>query len=161
MKPMALITKEEQKKYKRSEREFQARRDLEVKLGGKNFIIDKRVASSPAAKEKWDYLISLFKDPKLDFITDTDSELINRYCLIYASYLDKVDLLENLKNKFSGNLFKGMNELENMIIKYSDHMSKLEDRMYLSPTAKVKGAAKVQTELKRDDPLYDNGFDDV
>lgn len=159
--PASMIDEATKKKYKRSEKEYAARRDLEIKIGGKNFQIDIRVMTNPNAKIKWDYLINIFKDPKIDFITDTDSELINRYCLIYAAYIDKIEMLENMKEKFEGTPFKGMNEMETMILKFSDHLSKLEDRMYLSPAAKVKGASKVQTELEKSDPLQKGGFNDI
>lgn len=173
--PAALLDKEDiTKKWKRSSNEKQLRSALEIKMGDKNFKIDPDIEGNPVAKARWDELIKLISDPEIDFITSSDSALLNRYCMCYAIY--KKCLAEA---KAAEPLISATNDIHiykmqldflkiarEQVKLYSDHLIKLEDRLYLSPAAKVSAAGKVRQmkgegRVKEVNPLHDAGFTDL
>lgn len=103
-----------------------------------------KVMQNPVAIKTFKKLKKLYKD--IDYVDGLDEMVINRYCLMTA----EIETLENLLSKMDGDLdkceeasdrvqlYKTMSNAEITVNRMRDMLLKIEDRMFLNPTSRVK-----------------------
>lgn len=167
-KPVDLLVLEGKSHLTQDQIRF--RKENELRLGSQNFKIPDYVKSDPVAEKKWREVVKVYKDSGLDIASTSDVSAIVRYCLCWSEYLDLRERRERLGEmdiEYSGvmcelpedardqitDLIKlgPLISLENAIQKKSDHLIKLEDRLFLNPLAKIKNIPKPLAEQPEDD----------
>ena len=151
-KPLQLHLIDGKSRLTKAEIEF--RRENEIHIGTHDFKMPSLVAGIPVAKKKWEEVIGLYLDVDADFVSTSDSGIIERYCLAYAEYVALQNARDEIVKKGwspvkTAHAIEEMN-LENSINKKNDMLIKLEDRLFLNPLAKVRNVPKKESTPKED-----------
>lgn len=113
---------------------------------------NKKVKNNPVALETFLKLQKLYK--KIDYVDGLDENIINRYCLLTA----EVDAMEQLLQRMESDIdkcqssgemvtmYKSISGMEGNLNRSRDMLLKMEDRLFLNPTARVKNVPKKQEE---------------
>lgn len=143
-KPLSLVKKHLTKD------EISARQELEskTKSGVKTFKASEQVKQDPVALAMFRKLKRLYKN--IDYIDGLDENIINRYCLLIseAQALEKLinDMNDDVNNceEFSDriSLYKTISGALAGLNKTRDMLLKIEDRLLLNPTARIKNVPK-------------------
>jgi phage terminase small subunit len=132
-KPVQLLKLEG--KSHRTKAELEHREKVEKSLyTGTSFKESPAVKSDPVAHKEFLRLKKLYK--KIEYVDGLDEQIINRYCLMVS----EVDSLKKLLEKTDD--AKIIISLDKQINKKRDMLLKLEDRLFLNPTARVKSIPK-------------------
>ena len=116
---------------------------------------NKKVKSNPVALEMFLKLQKLYKE--IDFVDGLDENIINRYCLL-TSEVDAMEiLLQRMESDIdkcenSGQMvtmYKSISGMEGNLDRSRNTLLKMEDRMFLNPTARIKNVPKKQEEQKQ------------
>lgn len=144
--------------------EIEERSESEIKFGDHNFITPSRVKKNKIALKKWKEIISRYQDGEIDFVTTSDTGILERYCLTYAEYYNLQTIRDEIESKGWDIIktYHAINELglESDINKKLDLLVKMEDRLFLNPLAKIRNIPKQQKE-KQESPLEKQGFGNV
>lgn len=148
-KPVQLIQLEG--KSHRTKKELVHREKAEKSLyTGTNFKELPAVKSDPVAHKEFLKLKKLYKN--IQYVDGLDEQIINRYCLLVSQ---ENSLQEIISVK------KGEAEIDDLIEWYKainktrDSILKLEDRLFLNPTARVKAIPKTPSEDNKKSPMTD------
>lgn len=90
------------KSLRTSKKELAVRREMQDQHSIGSACIfkpNKQVESNSEALEKFNEITTLYVSANATFVTSADNDLINRYCLLYAEYVDLVNMTERLKYK--------------------------------------------------------------
>ncbi|MFS0820768.1 P27 family phage terminase small subunit [Bacillus sp. 1P02SD] len=140
-KPVQLI-KLEGNKDRRTKAELEHREKMEKALyTGTNFKESPVVKADPVAHKEFLRLKKLYK--KIEYVDGLDEQIINRYCMLVSQENAMQEMI--VKTKHDGekiDLFKAIN-------KTRDALLKLEDRLFLNPTARVKAIPKAPPEKEK------------
>lgn len=152
--------------------EIEHRQESQIKLGVKKFRCPDLVMCNKVAKGKWNELIKIFQEDENDLVTSADVGIIERYCLLYAD-LREAKILKNQKvttTTCSHDLFGEVEfiqtdlddyaKISSVISKLSNELTKLEERLFVNPLARLKNVPPKQKE-KESDPLKNAGFANV
>lgn len=140
-KPVQLI-KLEGNKDRRTKAELDHREKMEKALyTGMNFKESPVVKSDPIAHKEFLRLKKLYK--QIEYVDGLDEQIINRYCLLVSQEQSIHDMI--LKSSFDAEKI----ELYKQINKTRDSLLKLEDRLFLNPTARVKAIPKTPPEKEK------------
>ncbi len=116
---------------------------------------NKKVKSNPVALEMFMKLQKLYK--KIDYVDGLDENIINRYCLLTS----EVDAMEQLLQRMESDIdkcensgqmvtmYKSISGMEGNLNRSRDMLLKMEDRLFLNPTARVKNVPKKQEEPQK------------
>lgn len=150
-KPIDLHIVEGKKHLTKSE--IEARKAQENSLKSQtNFRPNEHVKNNKAALKMFRKLKRLYKD--ISYVDGLDENIINRYCLMIA----EADGLENLLVKIQDDveacekpsdrvqLYKTIANAEATLHRMRDMLMKMEDRMFLNPTSRIKNVPKKQEE---------------
>lgn len=150
-KPTELIVLEG--KSHRTKAELEARRKKEEALKSKQqYRANRKVRESEIANKTFKRLKKLYEN--ISYIDGLDENIINRYCLLTA----EVDTLEKLFAKMDSDLdecdtaadriklYKTMASIEVGLNKKRDMLMKLEDRLFLNPTSRIKNVPQPKKE---------------
>ncbi len=133
-----------------SKEEIATRQEHEssVKSGVKNFKAHEYVMKNMVALNMFKKLKKLFKN--IDCIEGMDENIINRYCLLVAeadaleklliTMNDDVDNCEEYSERIQ--LYKAISGTASTLNKMRDMLLKIEDRLLLNPTARIKNIPK-------------------
>ena len=136
----------------------------EIRMGTHDFKLPPRIKKNSIAKKKWNEVIDIYKSVEADFASTSDTAIIERYCLTYAEYINLQQVREEIEAKGWDKVktYHAIDELnlENNINKKMDILTKLEDRLFLNPLAKIRNVPKKESE-KKVDPLQRAGFGNV
>lgn len=132
-KPTQLIKLEG--KSHRTKKELEHREKAEKSLyTGINFKESPAVKSDPVAHKEFLRLKKLYKN--IQYIDGLDEQIINRYCMLVSQENSIQEMINSVKySNEKIDLFKEVNKTRDMILK-------LEDRLFLNPTARVKAIPK-------------------
>jgi phage terminase small subunit len=114
---------------------------------GIDFKESSAVKSDPIAHKEFLRLKKLYKE--IQYVDGLDEQIINRYCLMVSeeNYMRELFMNEtNAEIKL---------ELYKTVTKTRDTMLKLEDRLFLNPTARVKSIPKNPIEDNKVSPMAD------
>lgn len=114
-----------------------------------------KVKKNPIALEMFLKLQKLYKE--IDFVDGLDENIINRYCLLTAEVDGMEILLQRMESDIdkcenSGQMitmYKSISGMEGNLNRSRDMLLKLEDRMFLNPTARIKNVPKKQEEPQK------------
>jgi phage terminase small subunit len=144
----------------RNEMETRQEHEASVKSGVKNYKASEQVMKNMVALNQFKKLKKLFKN--IDCIEGLDENIINRYCSITAETdaLEKllakmnedVDNCEDYSERIS--LYKTISGTLAGANKNRDMLLKIEDRLLMNPTARIKNVPP-KPKLKGVDPNAD------
>lgn len=136
-KPVQLI-KLEGNKDRRTKKELEFREKSEKALRtGSKFKESPAVKSDPIAHKEFLRLKKLYKD--IEYVEGLDERMINRYCLLISQEQRLVE--RNDPDEFQ------------MLYKTREMILKLEDRLFLNPTARIKAIPKKPPEEEKKSPM--------
>lgn len=158
-KPVQLI-KLEGNKDRRTKAELEHREKMEKSLyTGANFREDPVTKADPIAHKEFLRLRKLYKH--IQYVDGLDQQIINRYCMMVseetslqkqiADMSSLIDQLEDPKEKLG--TYKLINSTMTKLNQTRDMLLKLEDRLFLNPTARVKAIPKKPPEEKEKSPM--------
>jgi phage terminase small subunit len=146
--------------------EIEARTAQENSLKSKaKYKPNKKVIQNKTAYTMFKKLKTLYKD--IEYVDGLDENIINRYCLMTA----EIDSLENLASKMEDDLenceeftdrlqlYKAISGTEITINRIRDMLLKIEDRLFLNPTSRVKNVPHKEKEKPEESKWskYGNG----
>ena len=103
------------------------------------------VKADPIAHKESLRLKKLYKH--IQYVDGLDEQMINRYCLLISQEKSQQELLnETDDSKEKMGLYKSIDKTREMLLK-------LEDRLFLNPTARVKAIPKTQQEEGKKSPM--------
>lgn len=149
-------------------REIEDRKKHEAKLksGVKSFQPSQQVKDDAVALSMFRKVKRLYKN--IEYVEGLDENIINRYCLLHSEYVnlrdmrqglvDRCSQIEDLAEKIA--MADTLSEIDRRLEKKMDMLLKLEDRLFLNPTARLKNVPKKEDKPPRD-PLVDKGFGNV
>ncbi|MFJ5713126.1 hypothetical protein [Neobacillus sp. NPDC093127] len=142
-KPVQLIKLEG--KSHRTKKELEHREKAEKTLyTGTSFKESPAVKSDPVAHKEFLRLKKLYKN--IEYVDGLDEQVINRYCLLVSQ---EASLQEIINAKKDDMLVDDLIELYKAVNKTRDALLKLEDRLFLNPTARVKAIPKKPPEKEK------------
>lgn len=186
-KPLALHL-HDGNKNKLSTEDKEAYAAAEITMGDLHFITPPDVRNNQLAMRKWREVIKIYRDAGLTVVSNTDTGVIARYCILYAEYWeleairdeikefkldndDKNELMAESDAEFSRerarrlwNLMDyftrldGLLKLDDKIHRKLKTILDIEDRIFLNPAAKVR-TLPIKRKAKEKDELGDLGFD--
>jgi len=134
--------------------EIAARQKQESKLrsGTKTYKPSPQVKADLVAHAMFKKLQKLYKN--IDYVEGLDENIINRYCLLHSEYVRLRDMRKEWADRYAFAessddklIIAGqMLELDKRIEKKMDLLLKLEDRLFLNPTARIKNVPKKDPE---------------
>ena len=132
-KPIQLIKAEG--KSHRTKKEIEQREKAEKSLyTGINFKEQPEVKADPVAHKEFLRLKKLYKN--IEYVDGLDQQVINRYCLLVSQEHSINEMIKEAElNEEKIELFKQVNKVR-------EHILKIEDRLFLNPTARVKAIPK-------------------
>ena len=140
------------------------KQESKTKSGIKTYRPSLQVENDPVALAMFKKLKKLYRSIK--FVEGLDENIINRYCLLHSEYVQIRDVRQGLSARYEElaleeklRLSEHLSELDKRLDKKMDLLLKLEDRLFLNPTARVKNVPK--KEEKKADPLANKGFGNV
>ena len=163
-KPTDLILLEG--KDHRTKAEIEARRKKERGLrSGADYRTNEKVKANPEAMKMFRKLKKLYKS--IDYVEGLDENIINRYCLLTAEAGEMEKLLERMDNDVDKcekpsqmvSMYKAISGLEGNLNRARDMLLKMEDRLFLNPTARVKNVPKKPEE--KPETEFDRKFGNV
>lgn len=147
-KPVQLI-KLEGNKDRRTKAELEYRENFEKSLyTGTNFKESPEVKADPIAHKEFLRLKKLYKH--IQYVDGLDEQIINRYCTMISQERSLQDTIKKLNEdienaddfKTRSELYKLLSSLTTKLNQTRDMILKLEDRLFLNPTARVKAIPK-------------------
>lgn len=161
--------------------EIEARKKAEIKIGEQNFTPPTFIKRDKVAYKRWKELVELYKN--VEWVSNADVEMMARYCQCHSEYiglvnerrklavtyvdvdeLGELQFDEKIERKILAKIdfltsVDGLLKLDKAINAKVDTITKLEDRMFLNPLARLKNIPK--REKKEETPAALKGFDDV
>lgn len=134
--------------------EIAARQKQEARLrsGNKTFKPSPQVKKDMTALAMFKKLQRLYR--KIEYVEGLDENIINRYCLLHSEYVKLRDMRQEMTDRYTElealeerlMLSEHITELDRRIDKKMDLLLKLEDRLFLNPTARIKNVPKTEPE---------------
>jgi phage terminase small subunit len=150
----------------RSKAEIARRQATEIRLGGQRYPMPARVKDNPEAAKKWRWLARLYKG--FTFVTEADVDLLERYCVCHAEFLDLSDRRREKALFFGGDFsvekMLGADEiikLDAAVNAKAGILNQISDRLFLNPRSRVANVPKGEPKAKPTDPLQAGGFGNV
>lgn len=136
--------------------------ESQVKLGGKKFTPSETIKNDEIALEKWNNLINTYLEYDIDFISDSDSGIIEQYCMAYATLVRLEKEKANLIRLSNGmNISTVTEDVQKAINTQVKLMIPLSDRLFLNPVAKIKGLRKKQEPKKDNKNKFEQQFGEI
>lgn len=143
-KPVQLLRLEG--KSHRTKKELEYREKVEKALyTGTSFKESPAVKSDPVAHKEFLRLKKLYK--KIQYVDGLDEQVINRYCLLISEEARLKQLLDTADDVDT------ILEINTKLDKKREAILKLEDRLFLNPTARVKAIPKNPPDDKKQSPM--------
>ncbi len=124
--------------------ESRSEHEASIRSGVRNFKASEQVMKNMVALNQFKKLKRLFRCIKC--IEGMDENIINRYCLLFAeaealeklllTMNDDVDNCEDFNDRLS--LYKAISGTQAGLNKSRDMLLKIEDRLLLNPTSRIK-----------------------
>jgi phage terminase small subunit len=164
-KPVNLLMMEGRKHLTKSEIEARTQQEQGLQSGNKRFKPNEKVMQNETALKTFKQLKKLYKD--IDYVEGLDENVINRYCLMTA----EVDTLEELLSRMHDDLdecdeakdriqlYKTIAGAEITVNRVRDMLLKIEDRLFLNPTSRVKNVP--HKEQPKPQSEFEKNFGDI
>ena len=110
-----------------------------------NFKESPAVKSDPVAHKEFLRLKKLYKS--IQYVDGLDEQIINRYCMLVSQEHSMQEMIAHTKHDSEKiELYKEINKTRAMLLK-------LEDRLFLNPTARVRAIPKTPPDEKKASPM--------
>lgn len=158
-KPVQLI-KLEGNKDRRTKAELEYREKFEKSLyTGTTFKESPAVKADPIAHKEFLRLKKLYKH--IQYVDGLDEQIINRYCMMVSQEKTLQDSLIDLRDALRGcesieerkQIYDAIGSISTKLEKVRDMLLKLEDRLFLNPTARIKAIPKKPPEEEKKSPM--------
>ena len=158
-KPVQLI-KLEGNKDRRTKAELEYREKYEKSLyTGTTFKESPAVKADPVAHKEFLRLKKLYKH--IQYVDGLDEQIVNRYCLMVSQESALQQALVDLQNSLKDcetieermEVYDNIAKISTKLEKVRDMLIKLEDRLFLNPTARIKAIPKKPPEEKKESPM--------
>lgn len=155
-KPVYLL-KQEGKSH-RTKKELEHREKAEKSLyTGVAFKESPAVKFDPIAHKEFLRLKKLYK--KIQYVDGLDEQIINRYCMLISQEVKLQKIMDSMSldieqcEEFEDRMeiYKNINGMTTKLNQTRDMLLKLEDRLFLNPTTRVKSIPKTPPDEKKDD----------
>lgn len=157
-KPVQLIKLEG--KSHRTKAEMEHREKAEKSLyTGTTFKESPAVKNDPVAHREFLRLKKLYK--QIQYVDGLDEQIINRYCMLISQEqaLSKmmermrqdIDEVENVEDRLR--IYESIAGVTDKVMKTREMLLKLEDRLFLNPTARIKAIPKHPPEEKKESAM--------
>jgi len=147
-----------------TQQEIADRQQQEAKLksGARTYKPSQQVKQDKNAIAMFRKLQRLYK--RIDYVESLDENIINRYCLVHAEYIGLVEERKALQVKIDSTddvmviltMMDTVISIDKGIYKKMDMLMKLEDRLFLNPTARIKNVPRKEEEIR---DLFGEMFD--
>ena len=175
-------------KNKLSTADQDAYKAAEITMGDLNFTTPADIKKDKLALKKWREVIGIYKAANLTVVSNTDTGVIARYCMLYSEYWqltdqrrkiaafdfpddDSAELMAITDDEYSRarsrrlyNVMEyftrldGLLKLDDKIHRKLKSILDIEDRIFLNPAAKVR-TLPIKRKSKEENPIGDLGFD--
>jgi phage terminase small subunit len=157
-KPTQLLKLEG--KSHRTKKELEHREKAEKSLyTGTTFKESPAVKSDPISHKEFLRLKKLYK--KIEYVDGLDEQIINRYCMLISQEqaLSKmmsrmkmdIDEVEDVEDRMT--IYQAIAGVTDKTMKTRDMLLKLEDRLFLNPTTRIKSIPKNPPEEKKESAM--------
>lgn len=157
-KPVQLLKLEG--KSHRTKAELEHREKAEKSLyTGTTFKESPAVKADPIAHREFLRLKKLYKT--IQYVDGLDEQIINRYCLLISQeqalakmterMRQDIDEIDDVKDRLR--IYESIAGVTDKVMKTREMLLKLEDRMFLNPTARIKSVPKSPPEEKKESPM--------
>lgn len=157
-KPVQLIKSEG--KSHRTKKELAHREKAEKSLyTGTNFRESPAVKSDPIAHKEFLRLRKLYK--QIEYVDGLDEQIINRYCMLIsqeqalAKMMERmrqdIELVEEVEDRMI--IYQSIAGVTDKAMKTREMLLKLEDRLFLNPTTRIKSIPKNPPEEKKESAM--------
>lgn len=157
--PIDLLAAKGKKHLTKAEIAKRKNQEKKLKSGVSTFKPSAQVKKDMVAHAMFKQLQKLYKS--ITFVEGLDENIINRYCLLHAEYVKLRDIRQELTDRYVDAdsverlaLTDRLLEVDKRIEKKMDLLLKLEDRLFLNPTARIKNVPK-PAEKPPEDPNAD------
>lgn len=149
-----------------TKREIAERKKQESSLkSNTTFRPNEKVKNNPVALKMFKKLKKLYA--KIDYVEGLDENIINRYCLLTAESSALETLLTKMNEDVENceeytdriSLYKSIAGIERDLNQNRNMLLKIEDRLFLNPTSRVKNVPKKQEE--KPETEFDRKFGNV
>lgn len=157
-KPVQLIKLEG--KSHRTKAELEHREKAEKALyTGTTFKESPAVKADPIAHKEFLRLKKLYKH--IQYVDGLDEQIINRYCLLVSQEQALQKLVEHMNEDVENcqtfdhrlELYKAISGTVAKLTQVRNMLLKIEDRLFLNPTARVKAIPKQPPEEEKSSPM--------
>lgn len=157
-KPVQLLKLEG--KSHRTKKELEHREKMEKSLyTGTKFKESPAVKSDPVAHKEFLRLKKLYKH--IEYVDGLDEQIINRYCMLVSqenALQERIKEIEQLISELDDpkeklEYYKTISNTTTKLNQTRDMLLKLEDRLFLNPTARVKAIPKTPQEDEESSPM--------
>lgn len=142
-----------------SESRIDSIRAAELKLGAPKLRAPKRVKNDSVAAAEWRRIVKMYREAKLDCVTDADLRLLESFVLAYSrletlrGYRDAdIDLTSVVDAQTFGSLVRIATDLDDNILKHERLLKELAARLELDPVARLSRVAKAR-QREAEDPV--------
>ncbi|AOY76675.1 P27 family phage terminase small subunit [Clostridium formicaceticum] len=157
-KPVQLLKVEG--KSHRTKEELEHREKMEKSLyTGTTFKESPVVKEDPIAHKEFLRLKKLYKS--IQYVDGLDEQVINRYCMMISQekamqkFIEKmnedIDKCEDFSDRLD--LYKTISGATAKLVQIRNMLIKLEDRLFLNPTARMKSIPKTPLEKNKESPM--------
>jgi phage terminase small subunit len=133
---------------------FDSREAREIRLGSGPLEMPEDVEKNARVRPHWERLAGLYAE--FEFVSNADAELVRRYC--YA--LEDYEQLRKDRKLFESDIVD-LSRIDRLVNAKADLLTKMEDRLYLNPSSRIKSIPASRVGPKEADPLEEAGFGDV
>jgi phage terminase small subunit len=144
----------------RTKKEMEHRKKAEKSLyTGTTFRESPATKADPIAHREFLRLKKLYK--KIEYVDGLDEQIINRYCMLISQeqalakmmsrMREDIDLFEDPLDRIR--IYESISGMTDKTMKTRDMLIKLEDRLFLNPTARIKSIPKNPSEEKKESAM--------
>lgn len=157
-KPVQLLKLEG--KSHRTKAELEHRGKAEKSLyTGTTFKESPAVKADPIAHREFLRLKKLYKN--IQYVDGLDEQIINRYCLLISQEQALAKMTERMRHDIDEvedvndrlRIYESIAGVTDKAMKTRDMLLKLEDRMFLNPTTRIKSIPKSPVEEKKESAM--------
>lgn len=159
-KPVQLIVTEGNTNH-RTKDELEHRKKAEKSLyTGTTFKESPAVKIDPVAHREFMRLKKLYK--KIQYVDGLDEQIINRYCMLISQEQTLAEIMRVMRTDISEvktaeertAIYQAIAGVTDKVMKTRDMLLKIEDRLFLNPSTRIKSVPKKPSdENKDDDPM--------
>ena len=172
-----LIRFHEEKGSHLTKKEKEERKSREIDLGDLKFTPPPAVKKDRRASATWRELAKIYIDSGYTIAGSADRRALARYCLLWSEYTDLTERRKVIEDERFPDSELGLilpvdwvnhlvrrarveplARIDSTLLRMSAELTRLEDRLFLNPLARIKTIPKKDTKPKEQTPLEQQGF---